>query len=145
MARRATRAWCTPTSWHTVCSLSSHPNETVHPCGATFVNRHPNEHATTTATTGEGTPRAGAGSADALEPAHREGTRTEAGSTVSDTLTIDERIALARAPIGVGILASLGTTHIPGKLGAGGDGPRIPVLGKQGRVVGYQHHPQKAN
>lgn len=64
---------------------------------------------------------------------------------MTHNLTTEEKIALARAPIGVGILASLGTTHIPGKLGAGGDGPRVPVLGTQGRVVGYQYHPQKAN
>lgn len=64
---------------------------------------------------------------------------------MSYTLTTDEKIALARAPITRGILATLGTNHVPGKpaCGCGNDGSKSPVTGKLGQTVGWMRNPQK--
>lgn len=60
-------------------------------------------------------------------------------------LTIDQKLALARTPITRGILATLGSMAIPGKstCGAGTDGPKSPVVGRNGDIVGWQRNAQR--
>lgn len=62
-------------------------------------------------------------------------------------LTLDEKIALARAPISVGILATLGRNVYSGKSsgGCGGDGAKQPVLGRDDRVTGWMKSPTRSH
>lgn len=56
-------------------------------------------------------------------------------------MSIDERIAIARAPITVGILGTLFSAHAPSLAHAGhGRHPSTPVFSREGRAVGTRAH-----